>query len=101
MPTRVAQTKLHYLKTRVGGPDQQFPHWISACNCSQRVWKENGILSIINLYFAFKNNLTTKNANENIAFLFVRSINDDLTCFSQKPPANFQPNIECKLVGTS
>ena len=26
---------------------------VTACNCSQRVWKENGILSFINLYFAF------------------------------------------------
>ena len=37
----------------VGGPDPQFPHWIRACNCSQRVWKKNGSLSFINLYFAF------------------------------------------------
>ena len=37
LQTRVAQTKLHNLKSRVGGPDPQFPHWIRACNCSQRV----------------------------------------------------------------
>ena len=46
--------KVAQFKSRVGGPDPQFPHWIRACNCSQRVWKtENGILSFINLYFAF------------------------------------------------
>ena len=45
--------KVAQLKSRVGGPHPQFPHWIRACNCSQRVWKENGILSFINLYFAF------------------------------------------------
>ena len=29
-------------------------------------------------------------------------IDEDLTCFSQKPLlAHFQPNFECKLVGTS
>ena len=49
----VVQTKLHNLKSRVGGPDSQFPHWIRACNYSQRVWKQNGILSFINLYFDF------------------------------------------------
>ena len=38
---------------KIGGPDPQFPHWIRACNFPQRVWKENGILSFINLYFAF------------------------------------------------
>ena len=53
LPTRVDQTKLHNLKSRVVGPDPQFPHWIRACNSSQRVWKENGISSFINLYFAF------------------------------------------------
>ena len=26
-------------------------------------------------------------------------IDEDLTCFSQKPLAHFQPNFECKLVG--
>ena len=34
-------------------PDPQFPHWIRACNSSQRVWKEIGISKFINLYFAF------------------------------------------------
>ena len=53
LQTRMAQKKSHNLKSRVGGPDPQFSHWIRACNCSQRVWKENGILSFINLYFAF------------------------------------------------
>ena len=53
LQTWVAQTKLHNLKSRVGGPDPQFPHWNRACNSSQRVWKENGISSFINLYFAF------------------------------------------------
>ena len=42
LQTRLVQTKLNNLKSRV-----------RACNCSQRVWKENGILSFINLYFAF------------------------------------------------
>ena len=28
-------------------------------------------------------------------------INEDLTFFSQKPPAHLQPNFECKLVDTS
>ena len=51
--TRVAQINLHNLKSTVGGPDPQFPHWIRACESSQRVWKEKGISSIINLYFAF------------------------------------------------
>ena len=27
-------------------------------------------------------------------------IDEDLTFFSQKPLAHFQPNFECKLVGT-
>ena len=45
--------KLHNLKSRVGGPDPQFPYWIRTCNSSQRVWKENGISSFINLYFVF------------------------------------------------
>ena len=53
LQTRVAQTKLHNLKSRVGGTDPQFPHWILPCNCSQRVWKENEILIFINLNFAF------------------------------------------------
>ena len=44
----MVQTKLHNLKWRVSGPDPQFPHWIRACNYSQRVWKQNGILSFIN-----------------------------------------------------
>ena len=26
--------------------------------------------------------------------------NENITCFSQKPLAHFQPNFECKLVGT-
>ena len=57
LQTTVAQTKLYNLKTTVRGPDPQFPYWIRACNCSQRVWKENGILSFINLFFflLFKN----------------------------------------------
>ena len=46
---------LHNLKSRVGGPDPQFPHMIRACDSSQRGWKENGISSLINLYFLFKN----------------------------------------------
>ena len=33
--------KVAQFKSRVGGPDPQFPHWIRARNCSQRVWKEN------------------------------------------------------------
>ena len=53
LQTRVAQTKLHNLKSRVGGPFLQFPHWIRACNCSQRVWKENWILRFIHLFFCF------------------------------------------------
>ena len=53
LETMLVQTKLHNLKSRVGGPDAQSPHWIRACNYSQRVWKQNGILSFINLYFAF------------------------------------------------
>ena len=28
-------------------------------------------------------------------------IDEDLTFFSQKPPAHLQPNFGCKLVGTS
>ena len=44
--------RLHNFKSMVGGPDPQFPHWIRACNCSQRVWKENGISSFINLFFS-------------------------------------------------
>ena len=28
-------------------------------------------------------------------------IDEDLTFFSQKPLAHFQPNFECKLVGTN
>ena len=35
--TRVAPTKLHNIKSRVGVQDPQFPHWTCACNCSQRV----------------------------------------------------------------
>ena len=31
LQTGVAQTKLNNLKSRVGGPDPQFPHWIRAC----------------------------------------------------------------------
>ena len=38
---------------KIEGRDPQFPNWIRACNSSQRVWKENGISSFINLYFAF------------------------------------------------
>ena len=53
LQTRVAQTKLHNLKSRVGVRTRSSSHWIRACNSSQRVWKENGISSFINLYFAF------------------------------------------------
>ena len=49
----MVQTKLHNLKSRVGEPDPQFLHWIRACSYSQSVWKQNGILSFINLYFVF------------------------------------------------
>ena len=35
--------------------DPQFPHWIRACNYSQRVWKQNGILSFINFILLLKN----------------------------------------------
>ena len=45
--------KVAQFKFEVGGPDPRFPHWICACNYPQRVWKQNGILSSINLYFAF------------------------------------------------
>ena len=45
--------KVAQFKIEVGSPDPQLTHWIRACDCSQRVWKENGILSFINLYFAF------------------------------------------------
>ena len=41
---KVAQFKI---EGRGSGP--VVPHWIRACNCLQRVWKENGILSFINL----------------------------------------------------
>ena len=44
---KVAQFKI---EGRGRGPDPQFPHWIRACNCSQRVWKENRILSFILFY---------------------------------------------------
>ena len=53
--------KVTQFKIEGRGPDPQFPHWIRACNCSQLVWKENGILSFINLYFAFKNIYRTNN----------------------------------------
>ena len=43
LQTRVAQTKLHNLKSRVGGPDPQFSHWIRACYCPERVSTENEI----------------------------------------------------------
>ena len=48
--------KVAQFKIEGRGSDPQFPHWIRACNhlSSQRVWKENGISSFINLYFAFK-----------------------------------------------
>ena len=42
--------KVVQFKIEGRGPDPQFPHWIRACNCSQRVWKENWILSFINLF---------------------------------------------------
>ena len=64
LQTRVAQKIWHNLKSRVRGPDPQFPHWIRACNSSQRVWKENGISSFINLYFAFKNIISYKQCIE-------------------------------------
>ena len=38
--------KVAQFKIEVRGPDLQFPHWIRACNSSQRVWKENGISSL-------------------------------------------------------
>ena len=45
--------KVAQFKIEGRGPDPQFPHLIRACNSSQRIWKENGISSFINLYFAF------------------------------------------------
>ena len=45
--------KVAQFKIEGRGPDPQFPHWIRACNRSQRVRKENGISSFNNLYFAF------------------------------------------------
>ena len=45
--------KVAQFKIEGRGPDLQSPHWIRACNSSQRVWKENRISSFINLYFAF------------------------------------------------
>ena len=45
--------KVAQFKIEDRGADPHFPHWIRACNCSQRVWNENGILNFINLYFAF------------------------------------------------
>ena len=54
LQTRVAQTKLHNLKSMVGGPDPPFPHWIRACNSSQRVWKKWDFkFFLTDLYFAF------------------------------------------------
>ena len=50
---RGGSDKVAQFISMVGGPDPQFTHWIRACNSSQRVWKENGISSFINLYFAF------------------------------------------------
>ena len=51
----MVQAKLHNLKMRVWGPGPQFPHWIRACNYSQRVWKQNGMLSFINFILLLKN----------------------------------------------
>ena len=45
--------KVAQFKIEGRGPDLQFPHWIRACNYSQRVWKQNEILSFIYLYFDF------------------------------------------------
>ena len=44
---KVAQFEI---EGRGSGP--AVPHWIRACNSSQRVSKENGLSSFINLYFA-------------------------------------------------
>ena len=43
---KVAQFKMEGL---------EFPHWIRACNYSQRVWKQNGILSFIDFILLLKN----------------------------------------------
>ena len=45
--------KVAQFKTEGRGTDPQFPHWIRACNCSQRVWKENGILSFLIFFVCF------------------------------------------------
>ena len=47
---KVAQFKMEGLRS-----GSQFPHWIRACNYSQRVWKQNGILSFINFIWLLKN----------------------------------------------
>ena len=47
---KVAQFKMEGLRS-----GSTVPHWIRACNYSQRVWKQNGILSFINFILLLKN----------------------------------------------
>ena len=56
---KVAQFKI---EGRGSGP--AVLQWIRACNSSQRVWKENGISSFVNLYFAFLNIISYKQCIE-------------------------------------
>ena len=57
LQTRVPQTKLHNLKSRFGGPDLQFPHWIRACNSSQRVLRLMFAITLGSFVTLFKHNL--------------------------------------------
>ena len=50
IPSFLLQSSLS-LKIEGRGSGPAVPHWIRAYKCSQRVWKENGILSFINLFF--------------------------------------------------
>ena len=45
--------KVAKFKIEGRGSGPAVPPLDHACNSSQRVWKENGISSFINLYFAF------------------------------------------------
>ena len=47
---KVAQFKIEGLRS-----GSAVPPWIRACNYSQRVWKQNGILSFINFILLLKN----------------------------------------------
>ena len=47
--------KVAQFNIEVRGSGPVVCHWIRTCNCSQRVWKENRILSFINLFSLFKN----------------------------------------------